>query len=637
MTHDFYCTNCASKVNTETVLFDMQELLTGGGGQKLQILKFRLTEKELRDLQKASGQTQSATFRCTLSLNQLMTYIGNENNLSLPNATELTVDLLKEFVEAMGSASAASHVNQDDDEDDLFGGFDDEPTDEPETPAAQPEQKAWPQVIEDLKRKDTITDSLEYSEGRLRNDLRMVRQLMLEGDSISFDLTLLTEDDDQGNHILTGMNVESKGGRRFNLDNRICPECGARIFEHAGTAAHKAVVFIGDQSSGKTSTILALTHYAMNHLRRDTGSEIWRGTATIPAVVEMKPLEQSVELKKELANYQKGIAPKKTDVRERDNAYSSTFLIRSDSGGKIVRQILTLTDLPGELCELGGDLKKDKILNEFAVAMACDTFVTCFDTSTVHQAASGEGGSNTTRDENGVEILRTPAMIIDDTCSWADKFQTMLIQNNKKRTYVPTMLLFTKCREIEQAAPDAGKAVSASRNLIQEAYMFNREQAQISSNHLYKGACDQFENTGGLKKAFQARLRCSPFGYPAPAANMLEMYPELKETVHAPEPKNIESLMRWVLMVSGCIPTEAEYRTSIGGRDFYRLNNFYIDRPQYRCENPKFNGDNPDEGLARCGLFANPGKHDRDLVSRYGNRAGMIMARVTMRPDTNDK
>lgn len=640
MAYEFYCTNCASRVNTETVLFDMQELLTGDASKKLQILKFRMTEQELREFAKTGKQLNNDEYQCTLTLPVLMKFIGGEHNLNVPAAAELTMEQLNEFVNAMGGTTAAPVV-KDDEEEDLFGSLSlDEPEEEePEkTTDEQPQEKSWPQAIEDMKLKDTTMDSMEFAEGRLRDDLRLVLQLLIQNDSYTFTLKLLSEDDDKGGSVLYGMIIGKPDGRNMPLENRVCPSCGAKIFPHAGTAEHRAVVFIGDQSSGKTSTILALSHYAVNHLQFDIGSPIWRGATTINGVEEIALLEPALELQKEMANFHRGVAPKKTDVKERDNAYSATFMIKSKAGSKETRRIITLTDLPGELCEWGGGLKTDKILNEFAVALACDTFVTCFDTTTVQQARDGSGESNTVQDKEGNWVLRTPPMIVNDTCLWADKFQTMLMQQSGKKAYVPTMLLFTKCKELEDqqtAASTTAKVV----NLLQEVYMFKEEQVAIKKNSLYEFACQKFGSTGNLEQAFHAVMRCSPFGYPAPAANMLELDPSLREKVHLPMPKNIDDLMRWVLMVSGCIPVEAKYRTTITGNNFYELNNYFIDRTQYRCENPRYTGRNPDEGLARCRLFANPGVHDKETVSKYGNKAATIakQAEMTLRADSNAK
>lgn len=641
MAHKFYCTNCASEVTTETVLFDMQELLTGDESQKLQILKFRMKEREIRELQRRGTVKRNDEYTCTLTFPELMGYICNPNNLNVPTAANLTMEEMIEFVEAMDSAGAQGSGAKDDDEDEeLFNVLSMSETEAPAEEEPQAAKKEWPQAIRDLALKDTTYGSMEFSEGMLRDDLRIIRQLMLQGNSFCFDLKLLTRSDDRGNQILVGMTITNQDGKRSELINRVCPACGTKIFAEAGTAEHKAVVFIGDQESGKTSTILALTHYAMTHLEGDSGNQIWTGASTVRCIQEMKLLSPALELQKELANFSQGLGPKKTNIGARDDAYSATFLVKSRVGDKEVRKILTLTDLPGELCEWGGELVTSKILNEFAVALACDTFIVCFDTTTAQQAAAGLGGNNLVPDGKGNMVLRTPSMIINDTCNWADKFQTMLVQNTDKRTYVPTMLLFTKCQDLEKNTARAQTNTGAGMTLIQKTHMFCDELDAIKQNPQYKTACEKFANTAAMKKAFQAELRCSPYGYPAPAANMLQLQPELREKVQLPTPKNIDNLMRWVLMVSGCIPVEAKYQTSYGAsgaNNYYSLNNFYITRPQYRCENPQYNGEKPDEALARCYLFSNPGCHDKDFLGKYGNRAATIIAKTMTRADTNDK
>ena len=67
---------------------------------------------------------------------------------------------------------------------------------------------------------------------------------------------------------------------------------------------------------------------------------------------------------------------------------------------------------------------------------SCDAFVACFDTQSINP--NGEGVTSW----------------ILNVCKWADEFQKLRAKHNQVETYVPTMLLYTKCRDLEQPQPE---------------------------------------------------------------------------------------------------------------------------------------------------------------------------------------
>ena len=103
--------------------------------------------------------------------------------------------------------------------------------------------------------------------------------------------------------------------------------------------------------------------------------------------------------------------------------------------------------------------------------------------------------------------------------------------------------------------------------------------------------------------------------------------------------------MRWVLSVSGCIPTEASYALNPAAVPF-KLHDFCISRPQLRnqnpgCDNDKRYGniDDIQEAMARCALFENPGRFDKELVGKHDQKWSLPLVRVQSKTqrDTNDK
>ena len=210
----------------------------------------------------------------------------------------------------------------------------------------------------------------------------------------------------------------------------------------------------------------------------------------------------------------------------------------------------------------------------------------------------------------------------------------MRASHNQVKTYAPTMVLFTKCRELEE-----GQEPALSNRMplpLAQMYSLKDEKRRIEANNLYRFVCDQFDQFGQLKKAYHAMMRCSPFGYMAPSVNLMQSGAE----AHAPTPKNIDILMNWLLSVVGCIPTEASY--AISPTDVpYVLDKFCISRPQLRSQNPGNGKDIGDveESMARCALFENPGYFDEGFVANYASwaRLAALRAESRLKPDTNDR
>ena len=84
MTYNYYCTYCGRELKQSTVLFDMQPILTGSQENRFRILSLRMTKAELEALI-ASGSPQDMGYRqCHLTLQDLLKYISNKNNLDNP-------------------------------------------------------------------------------------------------------------------------------------------------------------------------------------------------------------------------------------------------------------------------------------------------------------------------------------------------------------------------------------------------------------------------------------------------------------------------------------------------------------------------------------------------------------------------
>ena len=82
MAYDYYCMGCGKKLNQGSALFDMQYLLTRNLEKKFQILKFRMTEAELKAMIMGSVPAENGYRSCVISFEAIMSFIGNYNNLN---------------------------------------------------------------------------------------------------------------------------------------------------------------------------------------------------------------------------------------------------------------------------------------------------------------------------------------------------------------------------------------------------------------------------------------------------------------------------------------------------------------------------------------------------------------------------
>lgn len=609
MAHKYYCLNCGKTLSQETVLFDMQHLLIEDRNAEFNTLKLRLTHDELKALI-ASGTSAEENYRvCTLSLEQIMDYISNKNNLGDPRIAGLTMEQISRYTEVTKPRKTSASVDEWDDDE--------------EEPEEQSEE--IPEPLQALEKKVTAMVGDALASELLKRDLEYLKNAFYKG-AYTVKLKEKTEPYGQNQEVLVGFSVQYPVSRlNDSFSCRICPQCGERVPKVAGTADHKSVVFIGNPSSGKTSAILALTHYAENYMVYGLASEVWGQSRRVGTVRTIELVEPREELRVHKENYAQGIAPERTPADAREKAYSATFLIKTAAK----TTLLTLTDLPGEICNMHGrnEVDENAVRNRFQVATACDAFVACFDTESVR--------SDT---ESGIGM--TPGEIIASVCGQVDTFQK-LRKEKTGRDFIPTILLFTKCRELEKNNKVCADNTSVLRPL-EKVYMFREEKRIIDENGIYQAVCNAFNDSHQLARAYHAMLRCSPFGYDAPVMEDVESG---KKKPSVPMPRHIDRLMHWILMVSGCVPVEAEFFPSLSGAGgSLKLSDYYIDRVQCRSERPedewrnKMAPWNHREALARWALFENPGFVDRMILEDYGqSRAVMAIHKLKYANERNDK
>lgn len=610
--YDYYCTGCGRELNQDTVLFNMEPILLGSTKVEdaFRVLQFRMTLGELTAFVQ-NGQIAELGFRrCTIRLHELMGYVANQNNLNNPAIAGLTMEDIVAYTKTNLFSDEDDSRQDDADKVELFGGLafaplPDEAAAEETPPAAPEEQKTESEAILALERKNIKNADQAFIKENLRRDLNLLKNIFSANDAYEFDIQLKTDNDNEGQPVVIGYQVQSGWPRHTtDVDARVCCYCARPVFEYAGTAPHQAIAFIGDQKAGKTSTILALAHYAEHGLLANLGNEIWADSATIDSVATIEVLSKSDRLVEDLKNYGDGIAPPKNDATKREDAYCATFRVRNKFQPKYY--LLTLTDLPGELCNAThGTVDVNKVMDEFQVALSCHAYILCFDTLT---AGNGEAQKMT-----------------QNVCKWADKFQSLRYAREEKIPghtpgYAPVMILYTKCTELENPPVDTAATPPRAKtiDLVKQAHVFYTEDLYIDNNPIYAYAGSQLREYDTLRRCYQARLRTSPFGYPAQSKNDKNFDPS---AIRKPMPKQIDRLMRWILEVSGCVPTEASYRPTLQTEQRVKPEQNFITRVQYVDQNPGAGGRDEQrfrEALARCYLFENPGYFDDGYVRCYG-------------------
>lgn len=625
MTYNYYCTYCGRELKQSTVLFDMQPILTGSEENRFRILSFRMTKAELETLL-TSGSSQDMGYRqCQLTLQELLKFISNKNNLDNPDIQTLTVEDIKEYTTLKKAVEThkADHTPYTD----IFAT--EEIAEEAEETKEQTAPETKCKAIEALERASQKIEDIVFTQDDLRSELQILNSLFSSGETYSFKIKANWEQDNEGNNVLIGYTVRTGMPEHDTIVNRrICPYCGENVFEHAGTAEHRTVTFIGDQKAGKTSTILSLAHYAKKAaIGAMPDDEIWSGSRKIKSLQTIELVSPCARLLKDLGNYEKGIAPDKTAALKRLDAYSVTFRIKNIEQDR--HYLLTLTDLPGELCDPAtGKIDGNKILNEFPIALACDVFVLCFDSSTAI------GGNALT--------------MVGNACSWAEEFQLLREKRNRDEGRIsaslakknngllaPVMLIFNKCPDLEtpEQAPPVRPTTQFDSILL--TYVFDRERQLIDANPVYQRVGQQIGQYGALNHAYHARLRVSPYGFAAPNELKIAEDPSLNldntGSICRPKPKHVDELMNWLLETTGCIPVDAKFYPDPSDNDRYceQPGNF-SQKTQYRTIPPS--GDSKDgdirEALLRCHLFENPSSTDISILENYDQRAVLLGERI---------
>ena len=266
-----------------------------------------------------------------------------------------------------------------------------------------------------------------------------------------------------------------------------------------------------------------------------------------------------------------------------------------------------MLDVPGEICnERTGNIDEAEAA-KFKILNHCDAYALCFEhpegraerekIEAEQEAANDErksDSSNASKDNRG-KTMTGEQMV----CNWATQIQEMRKRQSKSIGFVPMILLFTKCPQLED---ETRKEDADSIPNPKDLYLFKDERCVIHNkgeNNIFTPLLNTFEKSASLKEAFYSTMRCSPFGFRADKAG--ESKEENKQT---PKPQNIDKLMRWILYVTGCVPLEV----NVDG-----IKNYYLSPPE--CRNLL-----PEEKYALDTHKSFPNEHDlKSLVIHWAN------------------
>lgn len=669
MAHKFYCTNCARDLTQELVLLDMEPALTGSEVKLFNSLMFRVKKADFDEMLDANKENKGdmGFTHIGLPFAKYVEYLSDENNLDDPMIKDLTMEDICKFIEEWEQAEFGTGEENTTAANPLFapGMNAMEALDQSEEEEKKPK---WAPAIEAILRKDTTSKDPRKVQRNLYEDLKLLKKYFGDTGAVKLSIKPDPEKADDGTEVLTKYyaqygtkSIEVKEARR-------CCYCGSKIFKYAGLAEHRSVAFIGEQSSGKTSTILSMVSFVESAVNGAMKTDnIWNptqkyeGKQEIPEISYVEVEDSSVELRNDKKLYSQGYAPAKTESKSRHNAYSATMWIQTRQGKNY---LLTLMDLPGELCRENGEIDADNILNNFPVALACDAFIVCFD--------SMKAGDN-----------KKNLMV----CSWANAFQKL------RRTYkvhstvdnadgpnkidadcaAPMMLLFTKCEGLEEARKNEERETAEEKNYyeadqVKEVYGLKVERDFIDKDDIYHRFGELIRDYNELRKAYFARLRFSPYGFEANRyvgvkkdqsnegsesengsnteylerqaryadveiedddgiVKEIEIDPDdpgnknPDGSIRYPRPIHARELMRWLFTVSGYIPAKADYcpNPHDDPDHKYEPDDAYVTRAQYRVKQPWGRSDKEalDEALCRAYLFENYSDEDSAVLQHY--------------------
>lgn len=605
MAFDFSCTSCGIPITQETVLFDFLNALREEETEAYRYLKLYFRKDKLEKLM-ADGEDlgeknllKTGHIRCRLSFEEMLALMGNEDNLNIPDLVKVSYEEVAKFSDWGKSLEKENFSTEENSDEQLTKDEEEELRKERNKVRAEARKAAQAEFEKsilslivkrqgDNQASKDIADRMDDLRLDFINLKRFIQIERHDGKDIAYISFVINPNyckvSMSGEQILTGYQIYDDWGNLISsrLEARVCPNCHEVLFEGAGTAQQRTVMFIGSQKTGKTSTILSLAHY-LQYRHMETSDPdmleaigIWKNKEQC-AVREIRLANTHERMENELKGFSKGIAPAKTDRRGKGvQAYSVTLKVNNKDGEPGKESFLSMLDVPGEICDENTGHIDEVEATKFTILNHCDAYVLCFEHPIARKEREAKEAEEKKKQGNaempekaGINASRGSVMTKEQmVCNWATEIQQMRKRQNKSVGFVPMMLLFTKCPQLEDSGQENDSDVIVDQK---DHYLFKDERCAIHNNsqdNMFTPLLNTFKNSASLKEAFYSTMRCSPFGFRANKAD------EQKEgDEQTPNPQNIEKLMRWILYVTGCVPLEV----NIPG-----IKKYYINPPEFR-------------------------------------------------------
>lgn len=577
MSFDFYCTNCGLRLsqnppqgnaggdNTRPVLFDMSRLFAEE--RTLKPLQFRIKGDKLDEWLNGEKDATGYT-KVTLTFRDVLDILSSEDNLdnATPEQRAAIQKITKEEfaadaknLEGVSPNTTTASLSMNDSSQNAFSGeLDTENTSYGVDHMRDTISENTSDQVNDGKKREIDTTEgtnelldlikANQDENTIKKELSSAYNLILEHfrdhrkdeelkNEFSFRLKGKPIDSQCRETITAGYVFLGADSKYHDVSNaRVCPDCGMRIIPYAGSCRHARITFIGNQGSGKTSTILALT------------SMMIKNQHSLNLTLEHLP--QSVEhqdrIGKDLENYERGFAPDKTEKEKEEDAYSVSFYITVNSNKKDDNKremLLSLMDIPGEPFGKGNsdDFNPDSFLNIYKKALRCDGYVVCFDT----------------QEPNPLKLIQNVRKSIKG-------IQELSLSLDGVHNYKPTIFIFTKYSGIESneghLEDPRGTPIDLLYMLIKgkEFISNQKEPVNNTTDKTLNDLCDIFFAGDLFNKTYYAYLCSSPYGYRAPKTyfepdTSTELIPKDKKDGNSEDEKDGNS-EKWKLKLVFPIP-----------------------------------------------------------------------------------
>lgn len=317
MIYDYYCVDCGNKIEGGKISFDLAEMIglrtsdSGGAFGKYA----QVTDGQLRGVAGACKQTlvHDKKIKIEITLRSFLQIMGW--NLGKAELREQMADF--EYSELSDALSYFINTNENEEAagqliNDYQRALKNKFIFRPARKAGEPVAEEERQNLQNYKASFWIKP--EFLENGRSDQLYTVQY---------------SQTDDTPNMETLKAPTEIRG---------YCPHCGKPVLKGTGKYPHILIGLLGVQSSGKTSTIVAMMSEILSYYDR-LGVKF---PGNILCDSRYQAMQDNIRL------FSQGWAVRKTDVETSAGTFNASLLLESTTTG--VKKVLTFVDIAGEQC-----------------------------------------------------------------------------------------------------------------------------------------------------------------------------------------------------------------------------------------------------------------------------------------------